>query len=229
MRLTQNIKNLKVVVFDWDNTLVESRSTLEFCVNQVLQKYNLPEWKISKEKRDDNLSFRDNFPLIFGENAVEAYELYRKIYLENVQNFITVFDGVFDLVNLFKNNRIPLVIMSNKDRLLFDYEYKFFFKDSDFVRIVCGHEAEHDKPHSAQLLYGLKNLIKKEDISEETVWVVGDSPVDSDCAKNSGAKAIRVGYPLWDCDNENDEKISFFKDIRELYEHIKKVYGEKWI
>ena len=74
MSKTQNIKNLRVVVFDWDNTLVESRSALEFCVNQVLQKFELPEWKIIKEKRDDRLSFRDNFPLIFGDKAKEAYE-----------------------------------------------------------------------------------------------------------------------------------------------------------
>lgn len=228
MGKTQDIKNLRAVVFDWDNTLVESRSALEFCVNKVLQKYSLPEWKISKEKCDDNLSFRDNFPLIFGEKADEAYELYRRIYLENVKNFISVFDGVFELASLFKNNHIPLVIISNKDRLLFDFEYKFFFKNSDFIRIVCGHEAERDKPHADQLYYGLKGLIKKEEINEETVWVVGDSPVDSDCAKQSGARAIRVGFPLWECDNENDEKITFFKNIREFYEHIKEVYGEKW-
>jgi len=228
MEITQNIKNLRAVVFDWDNTLVESRTALEFCVIKVLEKYNLPEWEIIKKKRDDNLSFRDNFPLIFGDKADEAYEAYRRIYLENVRNFISLFDGVRELVDLFKNNNISMVIMSNKDRLLFDYEYKFFFKDDDFVRIVCGHEAAQDKPHSDQLFYGLKNLIKKEDINEETVWVIGDSPVDSDCAKNSGVRAIRVGFPLWDCDNENDEKISFFKDIRELYEHIKNVYGEKW-
>jgi len=228
MELEQDIKNLRVVVFDWDNTLVESRSALEFCVNKVLQKYNLPEWTIVKQKRDDSLSFRDNFPLIFGDKANEAYEFYRQIYLKNVKNFISLFDGVRELVDLFKNNRIPLVIMSNKDRLLFNFEYKFFFQDDDFIRVVCGHEAERDKPNSDQLFFGLNGLIKKEEISEETVWVIGDSPVDSDCAKNSGAKAIRVGYPLWDCDNENDEKIAFFKNIRELYEHIKRVHGEKW-
>lgn len=228
MEKTQNIKNLRAVVFDWDNTLVESRSALEFCVNKVLKAYNLPEWNIVKKKRDDNLSFRDNFPLIFGDKAQEAYELYRKLYLENVRNLISLFDGVNELIALFQKNNIPLLIMSNKDRLLFDYEYKFFFNSNDFMRIVCGHEAEHDKPHSAQLFYGLQGILKKEEINEETVWVIGDSPVDSDCAKNSGAKAIRVGFPLWDCDNEDDEKISFFKNIRELYEHIKKTYGEKW-
>ena len=228
MGKTQNIKNLRVVVFDWDNTLVESRSALEFCVNKVLKAYNLPEWKITKQKRDDTLSFRDNFPIIFGENAKEAYALYRKIYLENVKDFISVFDGVYELVELFKQNRIPLVIMSNKDRLLFDFEYKFFFFLNDFKRVVCGHEAERDKPHKEQLLFGLDGIIRQEDINEESVWIIGDSPVDSDCAKRAGARAIRVGFPLWDCDNENDEKITFFKNIRELFNYITEVYGERW-
>ena len=77
-----NLKELKAAVFDWDNTLAESRTALVFCVNKVLQEYNMPEWNIVKAKRDNTLSFRDNFPRIFGDKAAEAYEKYTKIYLK---------------------------------------------------------------------------------------------------------------------------------------------------
>ena len=228
MKKTQDIKKLKVVIFDWDNTLVESGSALVFCVNKILEKYNLPEWEISKNKRDDRLSFRDNFPRIFGENAVEAYREYRQVYLQNVKNMISVFDGVYDIINLFHQNNIPLVVMSNKDRLLLDFESDFLFKKEDFAKVVCGHEAKRDKPYADQLFYCLDGMLDVEKISEESVWMIGDSPIDSECAKNSGARAIRVGFPLWNEDDENDEKISYFKSMRELYEHIKRTYGETW-
>ena len=229
MKKTQNIKRLKVVIFDWDNTLVESGTALIFCVNKVLEKYNLPEWEISKNKRDDRLSFRDNFPRIFGEDAEKAYQEYRKVYLQNVKNYISVFDGVYEIIDLFHKNNIPLVVMSNKDRLLLDFERDFLFKKGDFAKIVCGHEAKRDKPYADQLFYCLDGILNIEDINEESVWMIGDSPIDSDCAKASGVRAIRIGYPLWDCDNEDDDRISFFRNMHEFYEYIKKEHGEKWV
>ena len=79
-----NLKELKAAVFDWDNTLAESRTALVYCVNQVLQEYSMPEWDIVKAKRDNTLSFRDNFPRIFSDKASEAYEKYTKIYFMTI-------------------------------------------------------------------------------------------------------------------------------------------------
>ena len=49
-----NIKNLKIVVFDWDNTLAESRTALIYAINQVLAEYGLKDREIEKQKRDNN-------------------------------------------------------------------------------------------------------------------------------------------------------------------------------
>ena len=70
MRL--NVSELQYVIFDWDNTLAESRNTLVLAVNRVLDEYGLPDWTQVRDKRDPNLSFMDNFPRIFGEeNAAD--------------------------------------------------------------------------------------------------------------------------------------------------------------
>ena len=74
-----NIEGLKAAVFDWDNTLAESRSTLVYAINQVLPQYGLESWDKVKEKRDNNLSFKDNFPKIFGGKAEEAYKKYSEM------------------------------------------------------------------------------------------------------------------------------------------------------
>ena len=75
-----SIKDLRVAAFDWDNTLAYIREALVFSINKVLPLYGLPCWDIVKTLRDRNLSFRDNFPRIFGDKAHEAYEKYRIIY-----------------------------------------------------------------------------------------------------------------------------------------------------
>ena len=70
MKYDLNIKDLKAVVFDWDNTLAESRTALVFAVNKVLAEYGLKNWEIEKKKRDNNLSFKDNFVNIFGRKKI---------------------------------------------------------------------------------------------------------------------------------------------------------------
>ena len=73
------LSDLQYALFDWDNTLAESRSSLVAAVDQVLMEYHLPPWSESKNKRDRNLSFKDNFPNIFGVEADAAYARYLKL------------------------------------------------------------------------------------------------------------------------------------------------------
>ena len=49
MRL--NVSELQYVIFDWDNTLAESRNTLVLAVNRVLDEYGLPDWTQVRDKR----------------------------------------------------------------------------------------------------------------------------------------------------------------------------------
>ena len=48
--MTLDLSKLEYVIFDWDNTLAESRSTLVLSVNRVLKEYGLPDWEAVKSK-----------------------------------------------------------------------------------------------------------------------------------------------------------------------------------
>lgn len=100
--MTLDLSKLEYVIFDWDNTLAESRSTLVLSVNRVLKEYGLPDWEAVKSRRNPDLSFRDNFPLVFGaKNAVAAYERYAEIYKREVRSHISTFPGVRDVLAFF--------------------------------------------------------------------------------------------------------------------------------
>ena len=138
---------LKIVIFDWDNTLAETRTPLIYAVNRVLKEYGLPEWKEVKKLRDNNLSFRDNFPRIFGSRADEAYRKYAEIYLHSVAGLISTFAGTHEVLSWLKRRHVRLAIMTNKDRRLLEFELPLLFRPDIFDRVVCGHEALHDKPY----------------------------------------------------------------------------------
>lgn len=215
-----NLHKLKAAVFDWDNTLAESRTTLVFCINEVLKEYNLPQWDIVKNKRDNTLSFKDNFPRIFGDKAKEAYEKYTKIYLQNVDKMITAFPETNEVLRFLKAQGVLIMIMSNKDRKLLEHELPLLFNPELFDNVVCGHEACMDKPHGEHLFWTLKNVLEPQQINRENVWVIGDSPQDSDCAKNAGALPIRIGKSIWDDESRDTSGILFFDSFVDFYKTL---------
>ena len=218
---TLNTDNLKAVAFDWDNTLALSREALVRSVNVVLAVFGLGDWENVKEKRDPNLSFRDNFPLIFGKKADDAYDLYRQVYMLQVNDLIKAPQCASEVLQYLLHKDIKIVLVTNKDRQLLEYELPMLYKKEWFNRIVCGHEAPLDKPNPEQLIYALDGLVPE--ISEDSVWMVGDSSMDSDCALSCDAKAIRIGDPVWDTKHEEEanDKITFFNDFSDFFRAIK--------
>ncbi len=217
-----DISGLKYVIFDWDNTLAESRSTLVLVINQVLKEYHLPDWEQVKSLRDPKLSFRDNFPRIFGEDkAKEAYERYAAIYPNVVASHIKTFPYVQEVLDYFNKKNIPILIMSNKDRRLLELELPMLFDKKLFSRIVCGHEALRDKPYPEQVYYTLQGLLAKEEITPRNVWVVGDSPMDSAAAQAANAQAIRIGHSIWGDEEQDRKNIIYFDDFASFYKSLK--------
>ena len=217
-----DISKLQYVLFDWDNTLAESRSSLTTAVNQVLAAYGLPDWEISKQKRNKDLSFKDNFPNVFGEDkAQKAYEEYREIYKKIVPSKISSFPYAQAVVDFFLAQGKKLMIVTNKERQLLEFELPLLYKPECFCNIVCGHEAPADKPSGEQIKFALKGYLSPEEINSQTVWMIGDSQQDSRAAKAAGAQAIRVNQSIWGEVETQEPDILYFKNFKELYEALK--------
>ena len=68
----------RAILFDWDNTLVDSWPTIHEALNFLMRAMDKPEWSLADTKEKVRLSLREAFPLHFGERWEEA----RDIYLE---------------------------------------------------------------------------------------------------------------------------------------------------
>lgn len=216
--MSLDLAPLQYVLFDWDNTLAESRTVLVKVVNQVLAEYGMPSWEEVKKCRDKDLSFRDNFPNIFGqEKAGEAYRRYAELYYQQVPELIKTFPGAKETLEFFHNRQIPMIIVSNKDRYLLERELPLLFDKSWFLRIICGHEAKRDKPYPEQIFHALDGLLSPTEITPQKVWMVGDSPQDSRCALAAHVLPLRIGSPIWTEVETRDSQIKYFADFQEFY------------
>ena len=218
-----DLSKLQYVIFDWDNTLAETRKALITVANQVLSGYNRPSLDTYGNKYDNNLSFRDNFPNIFGEDiANEAYRRYCDLYKKQINSLLSCSPCVHETLDFFQAQGIPIIIMTNKDRNLLEYELPLLFSKQTFFRIVAGHEAPRDKPNPEHAWFALSDLMEPKDFTPEKVWIIGDSNMDSDCALAAGAQAVRIGKPIWDIPTSHDEKIVYFDDFCSFLNYLKK-------
>src|SRR4029077_20693006 len=78
---TAPIRRPRAILFDWDNTLVDTWATIHEALNFLMRAMEKPEWSLAETMVRTRLSLRDAFPPLFGERRGEA----RGIYLGRFQ------------------------------------------------------------------------------------------------------------------------------------------------
>lgn len=178
------------VLFDFDDTLVNTRPIINKALFATFDKYNVDKNILDLKNIDVNRSLRDYFHHIFADNLKEAGATYYSYYDEFSKD-LKMFDGVEEVLKLLKNNNIFTAIVSNKGskRLKHEVENKFSWNEY-FDAIIGSGDAEEDKPSAlpAKLALECSNLLNYED-----VWFIGDSMVDVETANNLGCRAILFG------------------------------------
>ena len=94
------------------------------------------------------------------------------------------------------------------------------FDVSLFDRIVCGHEAAHDKPCGDHARFALKGLVAESDIAPQSVWVVGDSVLDNMCAEAVGALPVRIVGGCPEVDRTGSPDVIYFNDFEQFYRSL---------
>src|ERR1700740_2484198 len=78
----------QAILFDWDNTLVDSWATIHEALNFLMAAMDRPLWTMEETRERVRLSLRETFPRIFGERWEEARDIYldrfRAIHLESL-------------------------------------------------------------------------------------------------------------------------------------------------
>lgn len=185
----------RAILFDWDNTLVDTWPLIHEALNMTLRHMEHPEWSFAKVRGEVKKSMRDAFPGLFGdrwEQAAEHYQQsYRRIHLDRL---IALADAEATL-RAIPRAEVFVGLVSNKkgESLRKELAHLGWQKLVD-IAIGAG-DAEADKPSPAPVLLALKDtkLTPGPD-----VWFVGDTGIDLETAKNTGCTAILYGDHVTD-------------------------------
>jgi phosphoglycolate phosphatase len=180
----------RAMIFDWDNTLVDSWGTIHDALNFLMAAFELPPWTIDDTKARVRNSLRDAFPPMFGDRWEEAQRIYldrfRSIHLER----LTPLPGRETLLRTLTENGIYLGVVSNKTGAVLRSEAAHLRWTSFFGAIVGAGDTHADKPHCAPVELALQ---PSGIAPGGEVWFVGDTEIDMECAVASGCVPVLLG------------------------------------
>ena len=178
------------VLFDWDNTLVDTWKTIFYAVNDTLLAFGLEPWEEKVALENIQRSGREAFPKLFGDRAKEAQSFFYKLVEENNLQGLNPMPEAEGLLETLTHKGIPTAVVSNKSSVFLHKEVHHLGWKKHFGALVGAGDAARDKPAADPILLALKELGIP---PSQQVWMVGDAPVDWDCAIAAGCQPIAIG------------------------------------
>jgi len=192
--------SIKLVIFDLDGTLIDSRLDLVHSVNAALRhigRPELPEHVIASY-------VGDGAPVLIqralgGEKIDEAVvrkglEFFLSYYREHKLDHTTVYSGISDALSAIQNaaNGSPrkLAILSNKPVIPSKAIVEALGLARHFVQIYGGNSFQTKKPDPE----GARKLLEETGVRPEQAAIVGDSHTDIETGQNAGLRTVGVTY-----------------------------------
>jgi len=182
----------KLIVFDWDGTLMDSASGIVACIQEASREMGLPVPTDERASHVIGLGLRDSLRLAVPELPESAYahfaELYRKHFLAR-EEAMDLFPGVHGLIAGLQGAGYSLAVATGKSRRGLDRALAASGLASFFCASRCADET-NPKPHPAMLLELMAELSR----APAELLMIGDTSHDLDMAASASVDAVAVTY-----------------------------------
>jgi phosphoglycolate phosphatase len=184
-------------IFDWDGTILDSTDKIARCMQQAVEKHQLPAISDSRAKSIIGLGLseavRELFPSIDEALIPEVCKSYSAFFVEADRVPCPFFPNVEAVLDELRAKGHLLAVATGKsrrglDRVLSNLNMQTFFDASR-----CADETA-SKPNPLMLLQLLDQL----NCSPADAVMIGDTDFDLNMANNAAIKSIAVQYGAHD-------------------------------
>ena len=205
----------RLIAFDLDGTLIDSRADLTTAVNLMRQRFGLPPLPLATVTSyvGDGIHKLVARSLAAGSprpDIEQAVKVMQECYAAHLLEQTTLYPGVTDALAELSRHGCRLAIVTNKPQAPARHICREFGIESFFAAILGGDSCSRLKPYPEPLLLALQ-------LTGTCVvgsWMVGDNHTDLAAARNAGLRRCFCRYGFGRQGNEAyDEAVDAVSEL----------------
>lgn len=186
---------MSLLIFDLDGTLIDSRLDLAHAVNAArahMSKGPLPNEQIFSFVGNGApvLIQRAMGPEAAEEDVRNALEFFLDYYRHHALDHTLLYTGVFESLGRIHRAGLKLAVLTNKPVRTSRRILDGLGVGSLFFQVYGGNSFEHKKPHRI----GIDTLRAEAEAAQADTWMIGDSYIDVQTARNAGVSSCGVTW-----------------------------------
>ena len=181
----------KLLIFDWDGTLMDSEATIISCMQAAIAAENIAPRSYEEIRNIIGLGLKESIQQLYpraDEILVETLlDRYRAAFFSDAAPQSQLFSGVYDTIEQLHEAGFLLAIATGKSRRGLD---KALAQSNleEFFPISRTSEETLSKPHPMML----DEIVVDYDVEREQALMIGDSEYDLQMANNLGMDSLAV-------------------------------------
>src|ERR1051326_5236209 len=188
---------VKLIIFDFDGTLVSSIEGMAACMGKTLQLYGYRRPSVDRVRATIGLTLEDSIRKLTKWACPESdiplvVRTYRNSYDIEGAGLTTLFGGVAETLAAVKSCGIKSVLVSNKGNAALVRLLQQFKIINYFDLTLSADSVQHHKPSAALYTTHIAPVFPQ--INPKDILVVGDTESDLGFAGNIGAQSCWAAY-----------------------------------